>query len=380
MMYRISKAGWIVVLFSLLSLSAPFIANQYPLFALVKGHAVFPFVQIWKYDSLVQHHKPDFLIRALVPYSPGVSDLDNADMQSPFAEQWMRDDSGNRVAADFYHRHHLGTDVRGADVLAGILHGSGLSLLIAGISALFALVIGSVAGLLAAWNQERRISLFSLASFCTVFVLFYGLWRSNPGSDFRFMLLMLLIVLLVSGYKLLSLSAVNRFLLPVNLDDVVMTLIQSFSLVPRLVFMLAGMVVLPSSSASIVLVMILTSWFEFARVVRSEVRRIRGEAYLESARISGARLLRIFFRHIGPNIWPALSVSFIFAFANNVLFESVLSFLGLGVPPGQVTLGSLLANGRSYPEAWWLVVFPGLWLTVFLSALFRLAKINREKN
>jgi peptide/nickel transport system permease protein len=100
---------------------------------------------------------------------------------------------------------------------------------------------------------------------------------------------------------------------------------------------------------------------DFARVVRSEVLRIREEEFTIAARALGAKDERIIFRHILPNTLAPIIVQATFAVGLGILAESGLTFLGLGVNPSTPTWGLALNDSRDFiQQAWWLSIFPGL--------------------
>lgn len=94
----------------------------------------------------------------------------------------------------------------------------------------------------------------------------------------------------------------------------------------------------------------------------------------------GSGHLAILYRHILPNILPTLLLLGAMNFAGNVLLESTLSFLGMGLPPEEVSWGSLLSEGRKNPYAWWLVVFPGFVLFVLVFTINQLTDQYLEKD
>jgi peptide/nickel transport system permease protein len=105
-----------------------------------------------------------------------------------------------------------------------------------------------------------------------------------------------------------------------------------------------------------------------ARIVRASALVVRELDYIAAARIAGASNFRIMIRHILPNSVSPLLVHVTFVFAYAILAEAALSFLGVGVPPPTASWGNIIAEGRDYAtEAWWVMLFPGLGIT--LSAL-----------
>src|ERR1700722_5013387 len=105
-----------------------------------------------------------------------------------------------------------------------------------------------------------------------------------------------------------------------------------------------------------------------ARIVRASALVVRELDYIAAARIAGASNARIMIRHMLPNSESPLLVHVTFVFAYAILAEAALSFLGVGVPPPTASWGNIIAEGRDYAtESWWVMLFPGLGIT--LSAL-----------
>jgi oligopeptide transport system permease protein len=115
------------------------------------------------------------------------------------------------------------------------------------------------------------------------------------------------------------------------------------------------------------------SWLSMARIVRGRLLELRDATYVEAARASGASPTRILLRHVVPNLAGTVVVTLSLTVPRVMLFESFLSFLGLGVQPPDVSWG-LLANAGlkaliPLDPAWWLFLFPSVALAVTLLAL-----------
>ena len=114
-------------------------------------------------------------------------------------------------------------------------------------------------------------------------------------------------------------------------------------------------------------------WLTMARVVRGQVISLKNEQFVEAARVIGASRSRIIFRHLVPNVAPIVIVYLTLTIPSVMLFESFLSFVGLGVQPPDVSWGQLMdVSIQSITPVrifWWLVVFPGMTMTLTLFAL-----------
>ena len=123
------------------------------------------------------------------------------------------------------------------------------------------------------------------------------------------------------------------------------------------------------SIESIVIVIAVVSWPAVARLVRGEVLSIRERDYVQAARALGIPTWRIVLRHVLPNTVAPIVVSATLMIGDVILAESVLSFLGLGVPVPTPSWGAMVDEGRAvFPDVWWLATFPGLAITLTVVA------------
>ncbi len=199
----------------------------------------------------------------------------------------------------------LGTDSLGRDVLARIAAGASTSLEVAAVATLISLTIGVAIGLIAG---------FFGGVVDQILMRFVDLVLSFP--------FVLLAILLVS---LLRQADLQNGIAPV--------------------FITLGVV----------------GWTTMARVVRGKVLSLRELEYVTAARAVGATRGRILWRHLLPNVTGVVIVLTTLGFAQNILAESVLSYLGLGPPPPAATWGHMLADGQPYYRtAPWLIIVPGV--------------------
>jgi peptide/nickel transport system permease protein len=137
--------------------------------------------------------------------------------------------------------------------------------------------------------------------------------------------------------------------------------------IPFLVLALAVVAVLGPSLFNLIMVLGIANWVQYARVVRAECLVLRNLDFVQAAHAAGTRPFRIVTRHLLPNVLSSVTVISGLLVAKMILFESSLSFLGLGVPPAIPTWGAMIADGRNYvANAWWVAAMPGfaLFLTV----------------
>jgi peptide/nickel transport system permease protein len=122
---------------------------------------------------------------------------------------------------------------------------------------------------------------------------------------------------------------------------------------------------------TVILAICIADWVKYARTIRGSVLEIKGNAYVLAAKASGAGDRRILFRHILPNALPPIFVVMAVDLAVVIMLEATLSFLGVGVPLTEPSLGMMIAIGKNYIYAgmWWLTLFPGATLILLVVAI-----------
>ena len=146
-----------------------------------------------------------------------------------------------------------------------------------------------------------------------------------------------------------------------TLDNILMRICDGLSAIPSTLLAIALMAVLGSSTFNVILALSIVYIPRMARISRSAALVVKEQTYIEALRSQGASSFRIIWRHIAPNILPAVVVQASFNFADAIITEASLSFLGVGVPAPQPSWGNILAEGREViTKAWWMVVYPGL--------------------
>ncbi len=146
-----------------------------------------------------------------------------------------------------------------------------------------------------------------------------------------------------------------------RVDDFLMRLADIQLAFPFILLAIAVIGVLGPSLRNIIIVIGVSSWVVYARVVRGEVLSIREREYVQAAIALGSQHWRVLRHHVLPNTLTPWLVVATLDMARVIVIESALSFLGLGVQPPTPTWGGMLADGRVYlSTAWWLATFPGL--------------------
>ena len=200
--------------------------------------------------------------------------------------------------------HPLGTDHLGRDLLARVIHGARPALLVGFAAVAISGLIGMAAGLISGYFGGRT-------------------------------------------------------------DDVLMRLADIQLAFPFILLAIAVIGVLGPSLKTIIIVIGVSSWVVYARIVRGAVLTLREREFVQAARALGGGDVRVLLRHILPNAFTPWLVVATLDMARVIVIESALSFLGLGVQPPTPTWGGMLADGRVYiSTAWWLATFPGLAILV----------------
>ena len=180
----------------------------------------------------------------------------------------------------------------------------------------------------------------------------------------RIALLVGLSAVLISGVLGMAIGLVSGYF-GGKVDDFFMRLADIQLAFPFILLAIAVIGVLGPSLRNIIIVIGVSSWVVYARVVRGEVLSIREREFVQAAIALGSRDGRVLVRHVLPNAFTPWLVVATLDMARVIVIESALSFLGLGVQPPTPTWGGMLADGRVYlSTAWWLATFPGLAILV----------------
>jgi len=210
-------------------------------------------------------------------------------------------DLSARLMEPFIDTHHwFGTDPLGRDVMARVVAGGAVSLQVGFISVAGAVILGVTMGLISGYYR--------------------GFW-----------------------------------------DVLVMRFADIQLALPFILLAITFIAIVGGGLTNMIVLLIISQWVQYARLVRGSVLSLRDKEFIQSAKAIGVGNFNILFRHLLPNLVGPVIVLMTLNVANNILLESSLTFLGLGVDPLTPSWGGMLADGRTYIQtAWWVSLFPGL--------------------
>lgn len=374
----------VILFFVLVGFLAPVISNDLPLVRVHDGAWSFPFLnQDQEYNFSKETKDGVFEIHAPFGYSSGKSDPMNMSFRGPFEQQFSHNNNGEQVDISWAKRHWLGTNLLGSDLLADILYGTRISLFISVIATILASILALFLGFLAGWFGPGSVKLSAFKTVLIFLLVFYWVHllinvESREDGLLGWMVsIFIFIVLLkiITNWKRVTSFNLKIF---VPVDAIFLRFSELFSAIPRVILVLAFIQLLSASMLSIILLLALSAWVDLARIVRAELQSIKSMAYMDAAVMSGIQGARLLLIQVLPNIWPTVLVYMLYTFAGNIAIEAGLSFLGFGLPATVKTLGGLIAEGKNNFDAWWMIVFPGLWLSILIYAMFSLSDRLRQ--
>lgn len=150
-------------------------------------------------------------------------------------------------------------------------------------------------------------------------------------------------------------------------DRIVMRVVDAFLSFPYILIAIVWAALIGTDMKSLILIVGVRSWVEFARITRGQAMSLREREYVTAARALGANDLRIVFRHILPNTVAPILVVAGYELGRLILLEATLSFLTIGIRPPTPAWGSMLSDARNYmSQAWWTVLFPGMAISLIV--------------
>ncbi|MEU3204365.1 ABC transporter permease [Streptomyces cyaneofuscatus] len=164
-------------------------------------------------------------------------------------------------------------------------------------------------------------------------------------------------------------------------DRIVMRIVDTLSSIPHLLLGIFIVAMFRPGVWPVVISVALTHWISTARIVRSEVLSLRSRPFIDAAVSGGASRVRVIVRHLLPGVLPQAGLAAVLMVPHAMWHESALSFLGLGLPAHQASLGNLVQSARGSLLAgdWWPTLFPGLFLIIPTLALAGIAGAWRDR-
>jgi len=148
-------------------------------------------------------------------------------------------------------------------------------------------------------------------------------------------------------------------------DAVIMTVADAQLAFPFILLAIGIIAVLGPSFPTLVVVIGLSGWVSYARILRSQVLVLRSREFVEAIQALGGSVWRVVLRHVLPNVLSSVVVVATLELARSIVLEATLSFLGLGIQPPTPSWGGMIQEGRDYLDsAWWISTFPGIVLMV----------------
>lgn len=163
-------------------------------------------------------------------------------------------------------------------------------------------------------------------------------------------------------------------------DHVIMRIADAFYAIPGILLALVTLMVFNSSGiVTLVLVIAAISWVQYARLIRSEVLRLKEKEFVRASKTLGAPSISIIFHHILPNVWPSFIVVSTMSVAGSIITEASLSFLGVGIQAPLISWGGMLSDGHVLLAThWWVATFPGIMITVTILGITFLGNWLRD--
>jgi ABC-type dipeptide/oligopeptide/nickel transport system permease subunit len=226
-------------------------------------------------------------------------------------------------------------------------------------------------------NRQRLMARFKPPFWAEGGSLTYVLGTDNVGRDIWSRIIHGSRISLLVGICAVGISALIGVTLGLvagfwggRSDTIIMALVDIMLAFPQLILAFAMVAVLGPGIGNIILVLGLTGWERYARVVRAEVLALREREFVQAARAIGVSNPKIVFGHILPNTFSSVIVMATLQTAQAILAEAALSFLGLGTGRTYPSWGQMISLGRDYISiAWWLSTFPGLAILLTVLAI-----------
>jgi len=334
----------LIVLLAVLVFFPEFISNSVPIISKCDGRL--------KFTAFDNKACGEAIINPIFKFNAQQIDLSNAGYKEP----------------SISNGHLLGTDELGRDTLAGLIYGFSGSMKIGIGATLIALILGLFLAIPSGYSYEEKVRVNLLEFILKTILLLTFFWYAY---------LMLLIEStwnLIYGIIVLCFTWMflnktigkwgSRFSLKLSLDIWLLRFADAYELLPKLMVLLVFFAFFKWNVIALMVLLGIIAWPFFYRNIRLQVIRIKALPYIESAKIYNIPKYRIWFSYIMPSLIPLIISLVPFMFIAAVMSESALGFIGLGLGPEDITLGKMIAEGRNFPQAWWILWFPIICLSI----------------
>lgn len=390
-MPKITLFTSILILF--LALFSDIVANMRPLWCQINGENYFP-----AFRSITNRGRIDYGDPNLKPYEENQSwaSIPESNRAMPLIKYSCNIKTADKTfrplaAGTSGGRHWLGTDKEGRDIFAALIGGARTAVLTGALAICISLLIGGILGGIAGYfgDNSVRVSLVVLpAVFLASLPAFYLTLLSrnsifNTNGISAFSAIAIWFFLGAAGFgagHLLSKIPMLSKKITLPLDLIILRFSEIFSAVPGIIILLAATVMLKDRSLTNIIILIgVLSWPGSARILRSELLKIRQLEYITAARGLDIPEWRILVRHALPNAIRPLLTVFALGASSAVLLETSLGFLGIAsYDINQITWGQLLQTARKDVTLWWIWFPPGVIICLLVAAMFEWSEyLNR---
>lgn len=334
----------LIVLLAVLVFFPEFISNSVPIISKCDGGL--------KFTAYNNKACGDAVINPIFKFSAQQIDLSTASYKSPSKT----------------NGHYLGTDELGRDTLAGLIYGFSGSMKIGIGATLIALFLGLILAIPSGYSYEEKVKVNLLEFILKSILILTFIWFAY--------------IVVIAGNRLnliwglvgfgLTWMLINKTIgkwessisLKVSLDIWLLRFADAYELLPKLMVLLVFFAFFKWNVIALMVLLGIIAWPFFYRNIRLQVIRIKALPYIESAKIYNIPKYRIWFSYIMPSLIPLIISLVPFMFIAAVMSESALGFIGLGLGPEDITLGKMIAEGRNFPQAWWILWFPIICLSI----------------